>query len=80
MCYWGNGSAGKILNKEDKKYSGEYKIKFFIEDNDLKNRIIEFLKTYNWKSQFKSISAIRIKNYHIVDLIIKNFKELNDRE
>lgn len=80
MCYWGNGCAGKILSKEDKKYSGEYKIKFFIEDIDLKNRIIEFLTNYDWKSQFKSISAIRIKNYHIVDLIIKNFKELNGRE
>ena len=26
MCYWGNGSAGKILTNSEDKYAGEYKI------------------------------------------------------
>lgn len=78
MCYWGNGSAGKILEKNDKKYSGEYKIKINIQNEKLKKDIIDYLKNYNWKEQFKSVSAIRIKNYHIVEAIIKKFGNIDE--
>ena len=45
MCYWGNGSAGKILN-EGEKYSAEYKI--IINDEKYKHRIIDLLRNINW--------------------------------
>ena len=37
MCYWGNGSAGKIL-KDNETYSAEYKI---INNKKLKDNIIK---------------------------------------
>ena len=44
MCYWGDGTAGKILN-ENETYSGEYKIQ--IHNKLLYNRIFSlFLNFY----------------------------------
>lgn len=75
MCYWGNGSAGKIL-QEGESYSGEYKIK--INNTALKDKIYNVLTTYDWKEYVKSIAMRRIKQYHIIEVLKKEIPELND--
>ena len=73
MCYWGDGSAGKILNK-DEHYSGEYKIK--IHNEKLKNQIIKVLSNVNRKEELNSTAMCSIKQYHIVDVLRKYIKEI----
>lgn len=73
MCYWGDGTAGKIL-KEDEHYSGEYKIK--IHNEKLKDEIINILSNINWKSELNSTAMCRIKQYHIIDILKKNIKDI----
>lgn len=73
MCYWGDGTAGKIL-KEDEHYSGEYKIK--IHNKELKDEIIKVLSNINWKSELNSTAMCRIKQYHIIDILKKNIKDI----
>lgn len=71
MCYWGNGSAGKIL-KDGEKYSAEYKIK--INNEELKDRIIEVLTTFNWKDYLDCIAMRCIKQFHIFEILRENVK------
>lgn len=66
MCYWGSGSAGKIL-EDGEHYSGEYKIK--IKNNDLKEEIIRALKNANWKSELNCIAMLKIQQFHIVNYL-----------
>ena len=66
ICYWGNGSVGKILTDKDERYSGEYKIKIV---HPKKAEILNVLKTFDWKSYTKSISMSRLKQYHIIDVL-----------
>ena len=73
MCYWGNGSAGKIL-KDNETYSGEYKIKII--NKVLKERIIEVLNTVNWKEELNCIAMLRIKQYHITQILKKYIPEI----
>lgn len=73
MCYWGDGSAGKIL-KDDEHYSGEYKIK--INNDNLKDKILEVLINYDWKKYIKGIAMRRIKQYHIIDVLTKTIPEI----
>lgn len=68
MCYWGNGSAGKVL-KENESYSGEYKLK--IHNENIKQDVIELLNTIDWKQELNSTAMLRIKQYHIVDVLRK---------
>ncbi len=78
MCYWGNGSAGKILS-EGEHYSGEYKIK--INRHDLYDDIYRVLTTFDWKSHIKGIAMKRIKQYNVIDVLrreIKGFGESPD--
>lgn len=70
MCYWGNGSAGKILSKGE-HYSGEYKIKVL--DTERKQEIIDYIKTYPWREHAKSIAMCRIKQFHIHQVLIERF-------
>ena len=74
MVYWGSGCAGKILVKDDKRYAGEYKI--FIHNDKLKSRIIEVLSTTNWKKELKTISMMRIKNFHIYNVLKREIPEI----
>ena len=74
MVYWGSGCAGKILSKDDKRYAGEYKI--FIHNNKLKSRIIEVLSTTNWKKELKIIAMMRIKHYHIYNVLKREIPEI----
>jgi hypothetical protein len=73
MCYWGNGSAGKILH-EGEKYSGEYKI--IVNNLELKDSIIEVLSNIDWKKELDFIAMLRIKQYHIVDILKKYIPEI----
>ncbi len=73
MCYWGNGSAGKIL-QEGEKYSGEYKIKILNEA--LKEDIIKVLSTVDWKKELNFIAMLRIKQYNIVEILKKYIPEI----
>lgn len=73
MCYWGDGTAGKILN-EDEHYSGEYKIK--INNEDIKNEIIETLVNVDWKKELNSTAMCRIKQYHIIDVLKKRIPNI----
>jgi len=69
MCYWGNGSAGKIL-REDEHYSAEYKI--LVLNDNLKNEIIDFLTNFDWKNYLNCISAKKIEKHHIITVLKEN--------
>ena len=74
MVYWGSGCAGKILGKDDKRYAGEYKIT--IHNEKLKPRIIEILSNTNWKNELKTIAMLKIKMYHIYNLLKREIPEI----
>lgn len=74
LCYWGNGSAGKIL-KEDEHYSAEYKIQ--INNQAFKERIIEVLTQVNWKEELNHIAMLKIQQFHIYELLKRKIPELN---
>lgn len=71
MCYWGDGTAGKIL-KEDEHYSAEYKIK--INNDEKREDIIRVLTTFNWREYLNCIAMRKIQQFHIVDVLIQNVK------
>lgn len=73
MCYWGNGSAGKILS-DGENYSGEYKIQ--IHNEDLKEKIIKVLANVDWKKELNKIAMIRIKQYDIINLLKREIPEI----
>ena len=73
MCYWGDGTAGKIL-KDDEHYSAEYKIK--VNNESLKREIIEVLSTFDWKNYLNCIAMRKIQQFHIVDVLKDNIKEI----
>lgn len=73
MCYWGNGSAGKILS-DNEHYSAEYKIQ--IHNLKLKNTIIDVLKTVNWKNELNHIAMLKIQQFHIYELLKREIPEI----
>lgn len=75
MVYWGSGCAGKILSKNDKRYAGEYKI--FIHNDKLKQKIIDVLSTTDWKKELKVIAMMRIKHYHIYNVLKREIPEIS---
>jgi hypothetical protein len=75
MVYWGSGCAGKILSKDDKRYAGEYKIK--IHNEKIKDRIIEVLSNINWKTELKTIAMLKIKMYHIYNILKREIPEIS---
>lgn len=68
MCYWGDGSAGKILS-EDEHYSAEYKIK--INNAKLHDEILQTLTCYDWKGYLNCIAMRKIQQFHIYDVLKK---------
>lgn len=74
MCYWGDGSAGKILS-DDEHYSAEYKIK--INNDGLREDIIRVLSTFNWKEYLNCIAMRKIQQFHIIDVLMQNIKEIH---
>ena len=69
MCYWGDGTAGKIL-QDGQHYSAEYKIK--INNAELYDEIYDTLTTFNWKEYLKCIAMRKIQQFHIVNVLKKN--------
>lgn len=68
ICSWGDATAGKILN-DNEHYSGEYKIK--INNEELKNEIINILSKVNWREEINNTAMCSIKKYHIIDVLKK---------
>lgn len=73
MCYWGDGSAGKILD-ENQSYSAEYKI--IINNEELKDRIIDVLKNVNWHEELNKIAMLKIQQFHIYNVLKKYITEI----
>lgn len=74
MCYWGDGSAGKILNGND-KYSGEYKI--VVNNSNLKKKVVDVLSSIDWHKELNAIAMLRIKQYHIYEILKRYIPEIN---
>lgn len=73
ICSWGSGTAGKVLKKNE-NYCGEYKIK--INNEELRDEIISFFYTVNWKDEIKSISALQITQHNLFRLLKKYIPEI----
>ncbi len=73
ICYWGDGSAGKILQSGE-NYSAEYKI--VIHNDELKNRIIEVLSNIDWHKELNCIAMLKIQQFHIYDVLRKYIPEI----
>lgn len=73
MCYWGDGTAGKILN-DNEKYSAEYKIK--INNEDIKQDVIRVLSDFNWKEYLNCIAMRKIQQFHIINILKENIKDI----
>jgi len=68
MCYWGDGSAGKIL-KDGEKYAAEYKI--IINNDELRDQIVSCFNSIDWHSELKVIAMLKIQQFHIVNALKK---------
>lgn len=66
MCYWGNSSAGKVLN-EGESYSAEYKIK--VNKVDKRERVVEVLKGVDWKEELRCVAMLKINQQDIVAIL-----------
>lgn len=66
MCYWGDGTAGKIL-KDDEHYSAEYKIR--VNRKELREDVIRVLSEFNWKEYLNCIAMRKIQQFHIIDVL-----------
>lgn len=73
ICYWGDGTVGKVLAPHE-KYSGEYKI--IIHNDDLKEDIITFFNTIDWKKELNSTAMKKIQQFHIVDMLKKHIPNI----
>lgn len=71
ICYWGDGAAGKILN-DNEHYSAEYKIK--INNNTLKEDIINVLTNFDWKEYLNCIAMRKIQQFHIINILKDNIE------
>mgnify|MGYP001160548071 CR=1 FL=1 len=74
MCYWGDGTAGKILS-DGESYSGEYKI--IINNQDRHAEIKSFILDFDRNGYVKGIAMKRLKQYQIIDVLQKNIKGIN---
>lgn len=74
FVYFGSGCCGKVFdkNEESKTYAGEYKIKIDDRNKD-KQAIIDFIKSYDWNGNCKSISMKRISKQDILHELNKRF-------
>lgn len=73
MCYWGDGTAGKIL-KDGENYSAEYKIK--VNNQKLKEKVTHALIDFNWKEYLNCIAMRKIQQFHIVNVLRKEIPEI----
>ena len=73
MCYWGNGSAGKIL-KDEESYSAEYKIKI---SDEFKQEVMEVLTNINWFDELNCIAMLKIQQFHIINTLKKYIQTID---
>ena len=73
MCYWGDGTCGKILS-EGEKYSAEYKIK--INNNELFEEIYNLIVTFNWREYLNCIAMKKLQQFHITDVLRSKIKDI----
>lgn len=73
MCYWGNGSAGKIL-KEGENYSAEYKIKI---TDEYREEVRRILTNINWFDELNCIAMLKIQQFHIIKILKKYIPNIN---
>lgn len=66
MCYWGNGSAGKILS-EGENYSAEYKLK--VNNESIRDEVMFVLHDVNWRNRLNKVAMLSISQFHIIDLL-----------
>jgi hypothetical protein len=74
MCYWGNGSAGKIL-KDGEHYAAEYKI--IINNAEKRQEIIKLLSEFDWKAYLNCIASRKIQQFHIINVLRENIPGIN---
>ena len=58
----------------DKLYACEYKIKILDEKN--RDRILNFFNEFDWNGFTNGIAMKRLKQFHIIDILKKQFPEL----
>lgn len=73
MCYWGDGSAGKIL-QEGESYAAEYKI--IIHNQKLKSKILDVLNDIDWHEELNKIAMLKIQQFHIYNVLKKYIPEI----
>jgi len=73
MCYWGNGSAGKIL-KDEEKYSGEWKL--IIHKPELKTKVLDALQRADWHKEIPHVAMLKIQKYHLVEYLKREIPEI----
>ena len=73
MVYW--GSAGKILQPDDKDYAGEFKIKVF--RDDLRDQVVEILNNVNWEDRVTFSAMPRLKQKDIFVLLKEMIPDIN---
>lgn len=66
LCYWGNGSAGKLLYDDNKVYSAEYKIQIH---ECFKKDVIRVLEEVKWRDRITAISMLRIGKVDVIELL-----------
>lgn len=71
MCYWGDATAGKILN-DNEYYVAEYKIK--IHNDSLRSQIIDFLTKFDWKKYLNCIAMQKVQQYRIIEILKQNIQ------
>lgn len=67
MCYWGNGSAGKIL-KEGESYSAEYK---FVVTNGFNDEVLKVMTEVDWWKELNCIAMLKIQQFHVINVLKK---------
>lgn len=67
ICSWGNGSIGKTPN-----YVGEYSMELYFYSNDIV--IIDIVKSIDWLSEVKSISAKKLPKGLALKIINEKIK------
>lgn len=72
MCYWGNGSAGKIL-KDSETYSAEYKLQI---KEPFKEKVIKVLESTRWIDELDKIAMLKIQQHHIISKLKKEIPEI----
>lgn len=72
MCYWGNGSAGKIL-KDNETYSAEYKLQV---SENFKDNVKEVLNNINWFNELNCIAMLKIQQFHIIKVLKKYIPDI----